>query len=201
MQRSAHMLSLITAMVLFGLLMSACGSNDVLDETYDRYVLDMSITDGEVDDTHDVDVRQSIDCDGDGDPEDSEEGVFQAIGVLTITVASDAAGLTLDRYRVEYIPQPSPNDSGGTTMPPTLTPISQNLTSLYVGPGESTIETVIAMTTTTKRYFDTSWYITSDVDEALYTIKVTLYCTDNGGNEKELYFYKDVALAEWLRCG
>lgn len=201
MQRSAYMLSLITAIVLVSLLMFACGDSDLLDETYNRYVLDMSITDGEAEDTHEVDVRQSFDCDGDGDPSDSEEGVFEAIGVLTVTVASDAAGLTLNRYRVDYIPQPSPNDTGGTTTPPALTGISQNLTSYYVGPGETAIETVIAMTTTTKRYFDTSWYSTSDVDEALYTIQVTLYCTDNGGNDKELYFYKDVALAEWLRCG
>lgn len=200
MSRPTPVISII-AFVLVSILTFSCGGSDALDETNDRYILDFSITDGEEEDTHFVDVRQSIDCDGDGDPSDSEEGVFSAVGVLTITVSPNAAGLWLDRYRVEYIPQPSPNDTGGLTTPTDLAPISQELTSFYVGPGETAIESIIAMTTTTKRWFDTNWYIGSDVDNALYTIKVTLFCTDDGDNDKKLYFYKDVSLAEWLRCG
>jgi hypothetical protein len=106
------------------LVMSGCGSNDGLDELGGKFTFDLTLSDGGQDGTSVVDVVQNPDCDG--DPNTSDPELFtDTTGTLTITVAADSAtGIEVEGYRVDYIPQISPDGLGGSFTPPSLNSIT-----------------------------------------------------------------------------
>jgi hypothetical protein len=199
MGKSLKIIATITMLLIAGIWLLGCGSGDLLDESNFKYRVSMTMSDSGEDDTMSIDMVRSTDCDEDGnttEEDDTEDPLTAAYGSITITVAPDAAGITLDSYDVEYIPVDSPDGTGGSFTPVDLQGFHGELDSLFIGSGETGVEGVLLMTIATKNEYG---WVAGD-PEAIYSIKVTLHCIDEGGEDRDIEVFKDVLLFDVWRC-
>ena len=118
MQKAANKIgATILALALIGSWFYGCGSGDVLDENKQRYLTYVSFSDGENDETLDVDVVQSTDCDNNASTPGPYEDFYNLFANITIEVPEGSPGITLDNYKISFEPLPSIDFFGNTYIP------------------------------------------------------------------------------------
>ncbi|MFZ1987168.1 MAG: hypothetical protein WAU91_22350, partial [Desulfatitalea sp.] len=94
-----------------------------------RYVSSLVIEDND-EETLDIDVVQDM-CDNETEP------FTNVFGILTLSVAENAAGVTLRSYSIDYTPLDSPDGSGGVVSPPALVSPEDGFSDFDVASGGS----------------------------------------------------------------
>ena len=190
------------------LLIFGCGSSDGLDAEGGTFTFNLTAQDGGDDNTHDIDVVQIADCDGDLTTVDPE--LFTGTqGDITISVSSGSAtGIEVESFRVDYLPEASPLPTSGTFTPPSLASITVGNT-FYAGIGLTTTDNFTLMSTGTKDAYVTAMVASGLFDasgpyEGLYTIALTIYyrydSDDPDDTPRSRTIYYDVSLLNWDRC-
>jgi hypothetical protein len=190
MRRAAYMVGVL--MMIVGLLgLYACGSSDVLGEVGQRYVSNLTIEDAEDEDTLDIDVIQGM-C------EDEPELFTNTFGILTLTVAEDAAGVTLTSYSVEYTPLESADGSGGTVMPPELAWPGDGFSDFDVPSGGSAELRFTCLSTDTKEEYVNETPAALDVGR--YRIRFIFHFENTAGEDIDITVDRTVYLANYDNC-
>ncbi len=148
----------VIMMVLGLMLIYGCGSSDLLDETGQRYTATIAIQDLDKE-TLTVDAFRSS-CDGEPEP----YGPVSAAVTFTVN-DTEAAGITLTNYVIEYTPLPSEDGVSGIVMPPTLdSPLYGGNLGIDILPGESASFDITCMSTDTKEEYRVKlgWILCSD---------------------------------------
>jgi hypothetical protein len=124
-----------------------CGSgNDLLDETGQRYTASIAIQDLD-EETLTVDAIQDF-CD------DDVEDFGDATASVTVGVSTDAPGITLQSYVLEYFPLESEDGTGTIVMPPTLdSPLTGGGTGIDIPSGGSATFEITCLSVETKQEF------------------------------------------------
>lgn len=147
--------------VLAGLTIFGCGggsSSEPLDEVGQRYTASIAILDLD-DATLTIDAFRST-CDG--EPEDY--GPVTAAVTFSVN-DTEALGITLTNYVIEYIPLPSEDGVGGIVMPPTLDgPLVGGNLGIDILPGETVEFEITCMSVDTKEEYRTKlgWILCPD---------------------------------------
>jgi hypothetical protein len=134
---------MVLAMIIFG-----CGSgNDLLNEVGQRYSANVEIVDN-AEPRLTIDIAQDL-CDS------TWEDYGPSSANVTISVASDAPGITLQSYTIDYIPQLS---ATGDPTVPTVMPedLATPLPAAYnidIPSGGSATFSIIAISTDTKEEY------------------------------------------------
>jgi hypothetical protein len=191
-------LILISAMVIHG-----CGSgNDLLDEVGGRNVFELVLSDAGEEGSHEIDIVQNPDCDGDlttSDPEDFTE----LDGIITVTVAADAPGLTLLSYVVHYHAVPGVDTVGVVQVPPAIASKQGQFNSFFVDSGDSYTDSLILMT------IDQKYTLVDDlaadatytnVATVLYNIEVEITFQDYEGNTSTKSLFIDANMGGYDNC-
>ena len=148
---------LTVAMVIF---MTACfgifgcAEQELLEETGDMYQYSLSLSDGEEDGVIAIDTVQEI-CSTTTDPDTGDVTIVSEVYTdvyadITIRVDSDAPGLTLEKYSIDYIPLSSADGSGFLVNPPDLVDPPDGYTTDYIPSGGTTTFVIPVMTVDTK---------------------------------------------------
>lgn len=178
---------------------AGCGGNDLLDERGDRYILDLTISDGDQEPTADIDVVRATDCDGDGTADDPEDNYTNVYGTISVTVATNVSGLELLGYTVTFIPLDSPTSTGGYLTPPALQQKVTQISSFFPGTGATATEQVLIMTVSQKDIVAAA--LTPTCQTLLYQIIVDVRFKEVEGEEEiTKTFYEDVWMFNVNRC-
>lgn len=189
MRRAAYKLSLL--MMIVGLLgFYACGSSDVLDEVGQRYVSSLVIEDND-EETLDIDVIQDM-CDNE------TETFTNVFGVLTLSVADNAAGMTLRSYSIQYTPLDSPDGSGATVTPPALVSPGDGFSDFDVAAGESGEFTFTCMSIDTKEEYEGER--PAGLDIGRYRIRFTFHFENTQGEDIDIQVDRTVYLGNYDNC-
>lgn len=183
-----------------------CGVIDFLDEASGRYIVSAELDDGG-DNDWEIDVLQE-NCGS--DDEDEYEDFFNTVATLSLTVADDAPGVTLQNISISYTPITSPNGDGVLEDPPDLLSPDDMSISWYIASGETDSEEITVISIDTKEgYRDAvGWVQDSDLEVtttpalgyAYYTLTITLEFVDDTLLEKTLIIEKQVLLGSFDRC-
>ena len=199
-------IGILAALALF----IGCGGSDgFLDEANGRFTYSLTLDDGGQSEDE-IDILQS-NCDGNATSSDDDEDFFATIGTITVSVASDAPGLTLKDYSIRYIPVASPTGNNTIENPPALmSPGSQGM-SWYIGSGETKSTSIPVLSIDTKEeYRDDVGFIQDpislvvtvwpELDNAYYTIRITLNFEDDNQQDKTIEIEETVWLGPWDNC-
>jgi hypothetical protein len=162
-----------------------CSGSDPLDELHDRYQIYIEPEGGEGDGDYDFECFQTVDCNGDGNFDDSEPGLAGIAGAITIESASDAPYLQIRQYQIEYIPQLSPLSGGGTALPPDLDPTEILEYTINI-PSNSIVVDVLPtiMTVDNKNNYVNQGGLATFA-QGVYIIRITLYGEDGNNGDFE----------------
>jgi hypothetical protein len=185
--------------ILIVLSFAGCGGNDLLDERGDRYILGLTISDGDEEPTSDIDVVRATDCTGDGtgEPEDNYTNVY---GTISVTVDTNVSGLELLGYTVTFIPLDSPTSIPGVYLtPPALQPKVTQISSFFPPTGTTATQQVLIMTVSQKEIVAAG--LTPTCQTLLYQIIVDVRFKEVEGEEEiTKTFYEDVWMFNVNRC-
>jgi len=192
------LLSAVLLLASFGL--NGCGSGDLLDEPGQRYEAYMVVEDaGE--EVLTIDTVQA-DCDpelGTVDPEPFTD----TLGIINVSVDAGAPGITLQRYRLQYIPLQSPDGTGQLVLPPNLIDPGFGNFPFDVASGGSAEFTITLLGVETKEEYE---YLKSldaslaDLFFSRYILRVTLYVVDEFDEEREIVVERTVWLGPYDNC-
>ncbi len=197
MRQAACALILITMLGAIWVI-GGCGDADVLDELEDSYIYYMELVDNDEEGTLAVDIVQ-VDCDGNGTYEDYTD----LYANITVTVDSEAHGIVLDHYRIEYIPLTSPDSNGNLITAPTVGGPLTGYVNLDVAPGETAVMGITLMTTDTKYQMALDsgvWAGVGDPYVLRYTMRVTLYFENYGGDDETFVLEKTAYFSNYDNC-
>jgi hypothetical protein len=189
-----------------------CGSSDLLDEVGQRYSATV-----EIQDFSDIDLGIDIaqdDCDLDATTTDDGEDYGPAIANVTISVATNTPGITLQSYTIEYIPQLSSTGDAGT---PTLMPtdLEDPLPGVYnidIASGGSKTFSITCMSVDTKQEYrnEQGWvwfndgvnryWIAPILSEGRYTIRFTFTFLNTEGQTEIITKSATVWLGDFDNC-
>ena len=96
-------------LLLVGLWCFGCGTGDLLDENNQRYMTDVSFSDGDNDGTMTVDIVI-----------DGNETFTDLFADITIAVAEEVPGITMTGYKISFDPITSVDTSGNIIVPPDM---------------------------------------------------------------------------------
>lgn len=123
-----------------------CGSGDLLDEPGQRYTASIAIKDLD-EETLTIDVIQSF-CDM------VVEDFGDATASVKIGVSTNAAGITMQGYTIEYIPLESEDGTGTLVIPPTLDgPLHGGNLGIDIASGGSAAFEITCMSIDTKEEY------------------------------------------------
>lgn len=130
------------------IMIIGCGGADLLDETGQRYTASVAIQDLN-EETLTVDALQGY-CDTE------VEDFGDATASITVGVSSDAPGITLQSYVLEYIALESEDGTGTVVMPPTLDgPLTGGGSGIDIASGASATFEITCISVDTKEEFRT----------------------------------------------
>lgn len=120
MQRAAKKTQKAIIILLMVLLFCGCGSEDVLDETNQRYETYVSFHDGGEEGVMTVDIDMVTDCNGDGVFDDGEF-FTDLFADITITINDiTTPGLEMTGYDITFRPLRSYDQLGNAISPPNV---------------------------------------------------------------------------------
>lgn len=123
---------------------------------------------------------------------------------ITLTVPVTLPGLTLNGYSIEYIPQLSEDGSQNMVLPPALSGLTDyGSVSIHFPASAVSTFTITCFTVDQKAEYRNLIESESTFSELLiagYTIKITLQCTDDKGNENNLEISRKVYLGDYDNC-
>jgi hypothetical protein len=198
--------SCIGILAVLAAIFVGCGSgNDLLDEVGQRYTASVEIEDnGEG--TLTVDIAQDM-CDSDW------EDYGPAIANVTIAAATDAPGITLQSYTIEYIPQLSPNSLNVLVMPPDLADGFTGSYSVDIAPGGSSTFSLTCISSDTKEEYRTKagwtvvdnrpteyYWVKPQLEEGRYTIRFTFNFLNTEGQTETITKDATVWLGDFDNC-
>lgn len=192
--------SLILIVMLFGVvsIFGGCGDSDILDEPEDSYIYSMELMDNDTEGTLTVDIVQ-VDCDGNGTFEDYTD----LFAILTVSVAETATGISLDHYRIEYIPLASADSNGNLVTAPTVGSPLVGYANVDIASGETGTFTITFMTVDTKSQMAVDSGVFAGIADPFilrYRLRVTLYFEDYGGEDEEFVIEKTVYFSNYNNC-
>ncbi|MGW8273230.1 MAG: hypothetical protein ACWGN7_07570 [Thermodesulfovibrionales bacterium] len=203
MAKKCRFLRLIFAGFLIGAFLFGCGSEEgQVNHTDDLGVrLDATLT---VDDSgsRTVDVVQDV-CDATAVPPTYED-FFDAFGDVSFTTESLSTldvthqNLYIYAYRVEYLPQPTPDGLGGTVIPPNLATVQFNK-SIVLPPDGNVTDSIVLVSILTKSEFASSAFYQTYL-QGNYSMKVTFFGEGEFGEYFELVVFVDALLADYDNC-
>ncbi len=197
MRRAAKIIITLTLLTGAGILLYGCGSSDLLDENEQRYQVSMELKDHD-EITMDIDTDFITDCDGDLTTADPEP-YTNVFAEVTLAVSSEStAGITLESYRIEYIPLLTPDGLGGTVLPPELAEPEDGHFSIPILPGNSSTFTITWLNFNTKAEYN-PWHWATGV-YARYNMRLTLYFKDEFGQDREITVEKTVFMGSYYLC-
>ena len=199
MRKAAKSLSIIILFALGCIWIYSCGSgSDLLDEQNSNYTGFISFSDGGQEDTLTIDVLRDLDCDNDGNATDPEP-FTDVLARINISVDENAPGITLRDYQIEFIPISTPDPFGTPIMPPDLTDLTAHGSFTFSVPsGGDGSFTITCMNFNTKDQFVLNWPAT--LENARYTIRVTLNFEDEYLEERQIILERTVLLDDYDRC-
>lgn len=191
----------LAAMILAACVIG-CGEGNLLDESELYYTGTLAVLElGE--ETVQVDVYQINDCDGDATTSDPEP-YSDTLGEISVTVDENTWGLTLEYYTISYVPLYSPDANGDNQLPPDLTdPASPGDSNFSVASGSTSTMTITLLSTDSKAEYLTKLAADASLSAlsvARYRINVTLYFTDEYGNDRTLSLNRTVYLGFYDLC-
>ena len=198
MRKALEITTISVVLFVTGLWLFGCGSGDILDENNQRYRASMSLQDGGNDDYLTIDIYQNPDCDGEANTTDPEF-YTDVLADITVSVDSGAPGITLNHYRIEYIPLLSSDGLGNAILPPELVEPEDGAYIVSVTSGGTGTFTITLLSVDVKEEFY-NWWITSTVDVARYEMRVTLYFTDEYLEDREIEVTRTVFLGNYDNC-
>ncbi|MEJ2661745.1 MAG: hypothetical protein P8Z73_13620 [Desulfobacteraceae bacterium] len=191
------------ALLILAMVINGCGSgSDLLDEVGGRTVVELSLTDGGDDGVHELDIVQTLDCNGDGTLDDPED-FFEVTGTISVAVAKDAPGVTMLSYVVNYYPIPGVDTVGVVQVPPDIPSKQAQFNSFDVASGGSNSDSIIVMTIDQKLAVANDIATVaaySNVVTFLYNIEVVVTFQDYEGNTKNESLFVDVNLGNYDNC-
>lgn len=189
---NVKLLGCIGLFTIFTMIIGGCGSgNDLLDPVGQRYTASIEIQDFAEFDLA-VDAVQD-NCEMDATADDDWEDFGPAIANVTVAVDSDAPGITLQSYTIEYIPQLSPNGTT-TEMPPALEDPLPGAYNIDIASGNSATFSLTCVSVDTKvEYRDKvgwTWFnngtvrywVPPSLEEGRYTIRFTFTFLNTEGH-------------------
>lgn len=196
MRRAAKIILIITLLAGIGMLYG-CGSSDLLDENEQRYQVSMALNDHD-ETTLDIDTDFITDCDGDLTTTDPEP-YTNVFAEVTLSVSNDSTGgITLESYRIEYIPLETPDGLGGTVLPPDLAEPEDGHFSIPILPGGSSTFTITWLNFNTKAEYN-AWHLATGV-YGRYNMRLTLYFKDEFGEDREITVEETVFMGAYYLC-
>jgi hypothetical protein len=201
-----------------GLLLSiamvvGCGSSDgPLDEVGQRYTAIITIDDGFTEGDQAVDIAMD-DCDMNATTNDDWEDFGPAIANVKIAVSSDAPGITLQSYSIQYIALPSPNSVTIET-PTDLEDPLPGYFNIDIPSGGSASFSLTCMSVDTKTeyreeqgwtwYYDAGtgarFWIPPELEEGRYTIRFTFNYVNTEGHTGSIVRDATVWLGDFDDC-
>ena len=196
---NVKLLGCIGIIMVLAMIINGCGSgNDLLDEVGGRTVANLEISDGGDDDTQAIDTAVITDCDANGVADDPEDPLTPVSAIVSVSVATNAPGVHLLSYVVNFIPVPTVGRDNLEHTPPTLPSKSGQFNSVDVDSGSSGSDSILIMSVDQKLYVDTQF--TAAITEFFYTIEVVLTLQDYEGNIFTQTVYRDVDFYDVDRC-
>ena len=187
---------IFTLFVIGCLWLSGCGSDHYGGDYTTDVVFDDSA--GAGDETMTLDMWQNPDCDGDATTTDPEE-FYDAVAIISVSVADFAPGLTINGYTIEYLPELSADGTGAMVMPPTLNSLTdQGSYNIYLASNSENTFTITCFSIMQKWEFDT--LNTAGLGVARYTIRIILMCTDDNGEGHNLEVRRTVYFGYYDNC-
>ncbi|MCP4745859.1 MAG: hypothetical protein GY874_06905 [Desulfobacteraceae bacterium] len=185
------------------IVMTGCGTDDLLDETGDRYTGSIELADdGEGSSTTltiDIHRADCIDDEGNSEPEEFSD----TVAIVTITADEDAPTITLEDYTLEWYPLESENSSGSLELPPEIPdPDKGNYSFTITGSSTNSI-TMECLTATSKLNLPARVAAEgnfSAADVLRYTVRITLYFEDSFGKERVIQLERTVYLGAYDHC-
>lgn len=204
MGKKFRLLRLICMGLLMGAFVFGCGSEEgQVNNTDDLGVrLDATVVvnDAGTSTAGMVDVLQSI-C----DPTTLEvEEWFDATGEVSFTTESASTmnvtkqNLYIYGYRVEYLPQPTPDGGGGTVIPPNLATVQFNK-SIVLPPDGNVTDQIILVSVSSKTEFANSGFFAT-YGQGHYSMKITFFGEGEFGQSFELVVFADALFANYDNC-
>lgn len=207
---NVKLLGCIGLFMVFTMIIGGCGSgNDLLDPVGQRYTASIEIEDFSGLDLA-VDIAQD-DCDMDATTTDDWEDYGTAIANVTIAVAANAPGITLQSYAIEYIPLLSPNGTT-TEMPTDLEDPLPGVYNIDIAPGGSVTFPLTCVSVDTKQEFrdEQGWtwfnngvyryWIAPALSEARYTIRFTFIFLNTEGQTEIITKSATVWFGDFDNC-
>ena len=208
--RPFHLKVLCCIGLLIGSIIMGCGSDgDLLDTVGGRYDVEVVFDDGGESEDR-IDILQS-NCDGNTTSSEDDEDFYATEAIITVSVDEDSPGLTLDRYTIEYLAVNSPTGDNVIQTPPALLNPGTSLLSWHIEPGTSEDNSVPVISIDTKEdYRDLIGYVQDpstlvvlaapSLTNAYYIVRLTLYFTDDYGEEVVHVVTRTVLFGPWDNC-
>ncbi len=197
MQRAAIKVKTAIIILFMVLLFCGCGSEDVLDETNQRYKTDVSFSDAENEDILGVDVVYTNDCNGDLVPDDPETWT-DLYANITITIDSATTpGLDMESYEVSFRPLRSYDTNGNAITPPSV--------GTYYGEYDVNIPTlfevsfwITCMEMSLKDYIGS--FITNLDWEFRYEVTIDMHFVDDYGENRDITVMRTLYFGWYDNC-
>ena len=194
------------------MIFMGCGSSgDLLDEVGQRYTATIQTEDFADINNLAIDVAQD-DCDMNATTTDDWEDYGPTIVNVEIGVSTDAPGITLQSYTIQYIPRPSEDGTGTIVTPPALDdPLPGNY-NIDIPSGGSASFSLTCMSVDTKQEYrlKTGWawyddgnaryWISPTLDEGRYTIRYTFNYLNTEGHTGSIVRDTTVWLGDFDNC-
>lgn len=197
---AAYKLGLFLTIIL-ALWAYGCGDTDLLDENDQRYTTSIAFEDaGE--EWLTIDILQNPDCNADGTLDDPEF-FTDVLANVTVNVAADAPGITLQRYTIEYFPIGSATGNDDIQLPPDLADPPDGFSTIPIQSGSSATFTLTCMTVSTKAECVNK--VLADPNFAIgdtlrYDIRITMYFTDEYLYDRTIEVERTIYLNNYDNC-
>jgi hypothetical protein len=188
-----------------------CGSGgDLLDEVGQRYTATLEIEDFAGLDLA-IDIAQD-DCDANATTTDDFEEYGPAIANIDISVSSDAPGITLQSYSIQYIQLPSEDGTGTIVTPPDLDDPLPGFYNIDIPSGGSATFPLTCMSVDTKEEYrlklgwtefndgNLRFWVSPGLDEGRYTIRFTFTFMNTEGHTETIVRDATVWLGDFDNC-
>jgi hypothetical protein len=204
-------------LIITGVLAS-CGGNDL----GNFYSASVSFKDMDTKDILTIDIAQDQ-CDyvAAGTAHKIED-FYDATAEITVAVADGMPGLTINNYRIDYIPVGSEDGTHNVVTPPALNSITGQGLNLHIDTASTTTFTIPCFSTDQKEEYRSLigwsqitvvagatsqdvWYIPAgaaypNLEVALYTFRITLHCTDDSGSDRDIVVMSTLYLGDYDNC-
>lgn len=186
----------VVLLSVFCLCFYGCGG-----DTGGIYTTDVTFSDAGNDDVLSLDVTRDICTPATATAPADLEDFTDVYANITITVAEELPGITINSYSIEYLPLTSVDELSNPVTPPDLEPLIDQ-----TGSGSNNLH----IDTNSSHTFSIECFSTSQKDEfsslrgatytARYTIRIVLHCTDDSGYDRNLEIRRTVYLDDYDNC-